>query len=167
VSRVESGDDNLINNITRIAVAYLGNTNTNISPKDVVGFVRNLHDTLSVLELGSGGGTSPLDVKEGSLNPAVPIARSVCDDYLICLEDGRKLKMLRRYLRSRYKMTPDEYRLKWGLPDDYPMVSSNYAAQRSALAMQSGLGRRRAKPRKMVGKAPSPQARGSQQQMTT
>ncbi|OYQ31344.1 transcriptional regulator [Niveispirillum lacus] len=73
--------------------------------------------------------------------PAVPIKKSVTPEYIVCLEDGKKLKMLKRHLRSTYDMTPDEYRAKWGLPPDYPMVAPNYAAQRSEFAKKIGLGR--------------------------
>ncbi|HZU90199.1 MAG TPA: MucR family transcriptional regulator [Stellaceae bacterium] len=73
--------------------------------------------------------------------PAVPIRKSITPDYLICLEDGKKLKMLKRHLRSTYNMTPDEYRAKWSLPPDYPMVAPNYAEQRSEFAKKIGLGR--------------------------
>lgn len=76
--------------------------------------------------------------------PAVPIRKSVAPDYIICLEDGKKLKMLKRYLRSQYNMSPEEYRAKWNLPPDYPMVAPNYAAERSKLAKKIGLGRSRA-----------------------
>src|SRR5438105_6566883 len=75
------------------------------------------------------------------LKPAVPIRKSITPDYLICLEDGKKLKMLKRHLRSTYNMTPDEYRAKWGLAQDYPMVAPKYAAQRSEFAKKIGLGR--------------------------
>ena len=73
--------------------------------------------------------------------PAVPIRKSVFPDYIICLEDGKKLKMLKRYLRARYNMSPDEYRAKWGLPADYPMTAPNYAARRSEFAKKFGLGK--------------------------
>jgi predicted transcriptional regulator len=76
------------------------------------------------------------------LKPAVPIRRSVTPDYLICLEDGKKLKMLKRHLRTTYDMSPRDYREKWGLPTDYPMVAPNYAARRSEFAKQIGLGRK-------------------------
>jgi predicted transcriptional regulator len=76
-----------------------------------------------------------------ALKPAVPIKKSITPEYLICLEDGRKLKMLKRHLRSTYNMTPDEYRKKWNLPADYPMVASKYAAQRSDFAKKIGLGK--------------------------
>ena len=81
--------------------------------------------------------------------PAVPIKRSVTPDFIICLEDGKKLKMLKRHLKTRYNMTPDEYRERWDLAPDYPMVAPNYAAQRSTLAKKIGLGtKRRARPRR-------------------
>ena len=81
--------------------------------------------------------------------PAVPVRRSVTPDFIVCLEDGKKLKMLKRHLKTRYNLTPDEYRERWGLPADYPMVAPNYAAQRSDLAKKIGLGttRRRRKKR--------------------
>jgi predicted transcriptional regulator len=72
--------------------------------------------------------------------PAVPVKKSVTPDYIVCLEDGRKLKMLKRHLKTAYNMTPEEYRDRWGLPPDYPMVAPNYAVQRSELAKQIGLG---------------------------
>jgi predicted transcriptional regulator len=75
------------------------------------------------------------------LKPAVPIKRSVTPDYIVCLEDGKKLKMLKRHLRTSYNLSPEEYRKKWGLLDDYPMVAPKYAAQRSELAKKIGLGR--------------------------
>jgi predicted transcriptional regulator len=78
--------------------------------------------------------------------PAVPVKRSVFPDYIICLEDGRKLKMLKRHLQTTYNMTPAQYRERWGLPHDYPMVAPNYAERRSTLAKQIGLGRRPAAP---------------------
>ena len=76
------------------------------------------------------------------LRPAVPIKKSVHPEYIVCLEDGKKLKMLKRHLRTNFHMTPEEYRAKWGLPPDYPMVAPNYAAQRSAFAKKIGLGRK-------------------------
>jgi len=77
------------------------------------------------------------------LNPAVPIKKSVMPDYIICLEDGKKFKSLKRHLRTHYELTPEKYRDKWNLPHDYPMVAPNYAAARSALAKKMGLGQRR------------------------
>ena len=80
--------------------------------------------------------------------PAVPIKKSITPDYIICLEDGKKLKMLKRHIKTRYDLTPDEYRERWGLPSDYPMVAPNYASQRSALAKKIGLGTKRRRGRK-------------------
>lgn len=84
----------------------------------------------------------PQEVKVEAQRPAVSVKKSITPDYIICLEDGKKLKMLKRHLRTTYGMTPDEYRTKWGLPADYPMVSPNYTAQRSAFAKSIGLGRK-------------------------
>ncbi len=86
------------------------------------------------------------------LKPVVPIKRSVTAEYIVCLEDGKKLKMLKRHLRTSYNLTPDQYRAKWGLPPDYPMVAPNYAAQRSAFAKKIGLGRKPGKRRGRGGK---------------
>jgi predicted transcriptional regulator len=91
----------------------------------------------SLAGLNSGPGESPVE----PLKPAVPVRKSVTAEYIICLEDGKKLKMLKRHLRSTYNMSPDEYRTRWGLPPDYPMVAPNYAAQRSEFAKAIGLGR--------------------------
>ena len=84
---------------------------------------------------------SPAPAPEEKPRPAVPVGRSIQHDYIICLEDGKKLKMLKRYLRSRYDMSPEDYRRRWGLPPDYPMVAPAYAARRSDFAKQIGLGR--------------------------
>ncbi|MFN0042608.1 MAG: MucR family transcriptional regulator [Alphaproteobacteria bacterium] len=94
------------------------------------------------------------DFAEGSsgIKPVVPIKKSVTAEYIICLEDGKKLKMLKRHLRTSYSLTPDQYRTKWGLPPDYPMVAPNYAAQRSAFAKKIGLGRKPGKRRGRGGK---------------
>ena len=98
--------------------------------------IRSVHDTLGDL---MGEASEP----EPRPDPAVAISKSVTPDYLVCLEDGRKLKMLKRYLRSRYDMTPEEYRARWNLPADYPMVAPNYAKRRSEFAKEIGLGRKR------------------------
>ena len=97
--------------------------------------------------------------QEEPLRPAVPIRRSVTAEYIVCLEDGRKLKMLKRHLRTTYDMTPDDYRAKWNLPPDYPMVAPSYAGKRSALAKSSGLGKRRAEPVPEPPPAPTPAKR--------
>ncbi len=82
------------------------------------------------------------------LKPAVPIRKSVTRDYIVCLEDGKKLKMLKRHLRTTYNMSPEDYRAKWGLPAEYPMVAPAYAERRSEFAKKIGLGRKVAEPRK-------------------
>jgi len=95
----------------------------------------------SLQSLGNG----QIEPRQDSIRPAIAIKKSITPDYLVCLEDGKKLKTLKRHLRTTYDMTPDDYRAKWGLPADYPMVAPNYAAQRSAFAKQIGLGRGAAK----------------------
>jgi predicted transcriptional regulator len=96
--------------------------------------IRDVHDTLASL-----AGSAPASAERQK--PAVPVKKSITPDYIVCLEDGKKLKMLKRYLRSRYDLSPEEYRAKWGLPADYPMVAPRYAEQRSQFAKQIGLGR--------------------------
>ena len=104
---------------------------------DIPELIKTVHQSL----IDAHSGSEPQ--KETTAKPAVPIRRSVLDDYIICLEDGKKLKMLKRYLRTKYDMSPDEYRAKWGLGPDYPMVAPNYSKQRSKFAKNIGLGRRR------------------------
>jgi predicted transcriptional regulator len=117
-----------------IVAAYVGQ-NT-VAADAIPGLIRSVHQTLATL--GKGDGPSrPLEKQK----PAVPISKSVQHDYIVCLEDGAKLKMLKRYLRSRYGLSPDDYRRKWGLAPDYPMVAPAYAARRSDFAKQIGLGR--------------------------
>jgi predicted transcriptional regulator len=100
------------------------------------GLIGQVHRTL--WELGS----APSDIVQPR-KPAVSVSRSVQPDFVVCLEDGKRLKMLKRYLRARYGLTPEEYRRRWGLPADYPMVAPNYAARRSDFAKRIGLGKRR------------------------
>jgi predicted transcriptional regulator len=97
--------------------------------------IRTVHQALEGLSRGT-----PAPIEEKA-KPAVPIGRSVQHDFIVCLEDGKKLKMLKRYLRSRYDMSPDDYRRRWNLPPDYPMVAPAYAARRSDFAKKIGLGR--------------------------
>jgi predicted transcriptional regulator len=106
------------------------------TPEELVGAIAAVHRAFETV------GAAPAQAKETPV-PAVPIRKSVTPDYLICLEDGRKLKMLKRYLRTAYNMSPEEYRAKWDLPANYPMVAPNYAASRSELAKSIGLGRKR------------------------
>lgn len=127
----------------RLVAAYA--SNNRVMPQDLPGLIQAVHSTLLSLSngghQGNGGGGEPQ-------KPAVAIKKSVTGDYIICLEDGLQFKSLKRHLRSSYKMTPEEYRSKWGLPHDYPMVAPSYAAHRSRLAKQIGLGRKRAARRK-------------------
>ena len=106
-----------------------------LSPQNIPELVGIVHSSLLALH------SSPKIEVEEPPKPAVSVRKSVTPDYIVCLEDGKKLKMLKRHLRSTYSMTPDEYRSKWGLPPDYPMVAPNYAAQRSEFAKKIGLGR--------------------------
>ena len=103
---------------------------------DLDALIRSVYRTLHDISFSAAG---PANKSE----PAVAIDQSVTDDYIVCLEDGKKLKMLKRYLKSAYDMTPEEYREKWGLAPDYPMVAPNYAEKRSRLAKKSGLGKGR------------------------
>ena len=112
-----------------IITAYV--SENKISPDELIRLIRAVYNSLSV--------PTASNVKEQI--PAVPIKRSVFPDYIICLEDGKKLKMLKRHLQASYGMTPAEYRRKWELPSHYPMVAPNYAARRSELAREIGLGR--------------------------
>jgi predicted transcriptional regulator len=89
------------------------------------------------------GLTGPAEAPKEELRPAVPVKKSVTDDYIICLEDGKKMKMLKRHLATAYNMTPEQYREKWGLSADYPMVAPNYSLKRQRLAKENGLGRNR------------------------
>tara|TARA_R110000868_G_scaffold201977_3_gene449525 strand:- start:15497 stop:15946 length:450 start_codon:yes stop_codon:yes gene_type:complete len=116
----------------QIVSAYV--SNNEVPTGELPAFIRTIHDALSDLENGT-------DASNRDLVPVVPIKKSVTPDFIICLEDGKKLKMLKRYLRSQYGMSPEDYRARWGLPSDYPMVAPNYASQRSRLAKQIGLGK--------------------------
>ena len=119
-----------------VVSAYLAN---NTVPAQVVpDLIRTVHDALAGLERAQGAAAPTLGERQ---KPAVPVSRSIQDDYIVCLEDGARLKMLKRYLRSRYNMSPEEYRRKWGLPPDYPMVAPAYAQRRSDFARQIGLGK--------------------------
>ena len=129
---VSKGDD-LLKLASDIVAAYVSNNPVPVS--ELPAMIKSVHATLGSLSGGSAGELATTQ------KPAVTVKKSVTPEYLICLEDGKKLKMLKRYLRSRYSLTPDQYRSKWGLPADYPMVASNYAHQRSEFAKKIGLGR--------------------------
>ena len=117
-----------------IVSAFVSNNSLPVSQISEV--IEAVFNSLKALNGGAAAGAAEPP------KPVVPIRRSITPEYLICLEDGKKLKMLKRHLRAAYNMTPDEYRAKWGLPPDYPMVAPNYAAQRSDFAKKIGLGRK-------------------------
>jgi len=123
-----------------IVAAYVSNNPLPVS--ELPSVIRNVHAALG----GLSGHT--VHVSGDGSKPAVNVKKSVTPEYIVCLEDGKKLKMLKRYLRSRYGLTPDAYRTKWGLPADYPMVAPNYAAKRSEFAKKIGLGKGASSPRK-------------------
>ena len=125
--------EQLLEMTTEIVSAYVGN-NT-ITAGELNELIVSIHDSLYKLTIGS------IEVEPEPIKPAVPVRRSVTPDYLICLEDGKRLKMLKRHLRTTYGLSPDDYRAKWGLPADYPMVAPNYAQQRSEFAKKIGLGK--------------------------
>ena len=116
-----------------IVASFVANNPT--TPEQLTELIRSVHRTMDAL---NAGGEEKSSEKP---RPAVPLNKSVQDDFIVCLEDGKKLKMLKRYLRSTYNMSPDDYRKKWGLPADYPMVAPSYAARRSEFAKKIGLGR--------------------------
>lgn len=117
-----------------IVAAYV--SRNAVTPEAVPEIIRTVHHALTHLT-----GAAPPAPPEERPKPAVPIGRSVQHDYIVCLEDGKRLKMLKRYLRSRYNMSPEDYRRRWGLAPDYPMVAPAYAARRSDFAKKIGLGR--------------------------
>jgi predicted transcriptional regulator len=121
----------LIDLTANIAAAYV--ENNTVSAADLPALIHNIHSALKSVD-------GPVAVVEEPKTPAVSIKKSLGDDFLICLEDGRKFKSLKRHLRTKYNLSPEEYRAKWGLPKTYPMVAPSYAASRSALAKQMGLG---------------------------
>ena len=123
---------------TEIVASFVGNNAVAMS--DVPALIASVFQALR------GTGQAGPEKTAETLTPAVPIKKSVQQNFIVCLEDGKKLKMLKRHLATRYQMTPTEYRQRWGLPRDYPMVAPAYAAQRSELAKQIGLGRKAAAP---------------------
>jgi predicted transcriptional regulator len=127
----ESGNDtSSLELVSRIVSAYV--SKNSLPPSQLPLLIKTVHEALQ----------SPGQAASSPPEPAVPIKKSVTPDYVICLEDGKKLKMLKRHLRTSYDMSPDEYRKKWRLPSDYPMVAPKYAAKRSELARKIGLGRK-------------------------
>jgi len=126
-------EDDLLRMTAEVVAAYV--RNNSLPTAQLSDVINTVYSSLKSLD------SQAPEIKSEPLKPAVPVRKSITPDYLVCLEDGKKLKMLKRHLRSTYNMTPDEYRAKWGLPPDYPMVAPNYAEQRSAFAKKIGLGR--------------------------
>ena len=118
-----------------IVSAYV--SNNSIATSEIASLIGEVHSAL--VRVAGGAVEVPLE----ALEPAVPIKKSITPDYIICLDDGKKFKSLKRHLRTQYDMTPEEYRERWGLPPDYPMVAPNYAQARSQLAKKMGLGQQR------------------------
>lgn len=126
---------NFIDLTANIVSAYVSNNPTQAS--EIPALIGQIHAAL--LRVSTGRTEPPLEPAK----PAVPVKKSMTADYLICLEDGKRFKSLKRHLRTQYGMTPEQYRDKWGLPPDYPMVAPNYAVARSQLAKKMGLGQQR------------------------
>ena len=122
-----------------IVSAYV--SNNSVPSSDLASLINDVHSAL----LRVGGGTVEVPVE--APKPAIPVKKSVTPDYIVCLEDGKKFKSLKRHLRTQYNMTPEQYREKWGLAPDYPMVAPNYAKARSQLAKDMGLGQKRRRAR--------------------
>jgi predicted transcriptional regulator len=129
-----------------IVSAYV--SNNSLPALELPAFIHSVHGALVGLATGQVSAAEAAPQKE----PAVPVKKSVTPDFIICLEDGKKFKSLKRHLRTAYSMSPEEYRLKWGLPSTYPLVAPNYAKVRSELALKLGLGQKRPKTSRKNGK---------------
>ena len=138
MSEGESGEDTLLTLTADIVAAHV--SNNSVAVNDLPNLIQNVHTALSGMA-GNGAAAEPKP------EPKVSIRASIKPDYIVCLEDGKKLKMLKRHLMTHYNMTPDQYRQKWGLSSDYPMVAPNYAEQRRTLAKSIGLGTKRRRTR--------------------
>lgn len=144
-----TGRDGLgANEILRLASVVVAAfvSNNPVNAEELPSLLQEVHDALRAL---AKGGTA----FAGSREPAVSVSKSITPDYIICLEDGKKLRMLKRYLRTQYGLSPDEYRRKWGLPSNYPMVAPSYSKRRSNLAKEIGLGTSRVGTRKGRGRS--------------
>jgi predicted transcriptional regulator len=131
----ETATQNYIELTADIVSAYV--SNNSVSAGDIPGLINQVHSALMRV---SGG---QVETAAEPLKPAVSVKKSITPEYIVCLEDGKKFKSLKRHLRTQYNLTPEQYREKWGLAPDYPMVAPNYAAARSQLAKQMGLGQQR------------------------
>ncbi len=127
--------DGVIGLTATIVSAYV--SNNTVAAADIPALISQVHNALLRVAAGQG------EISSEPLKPAVAVKKSITPEHLVCLEDGKKFKSLKRHLRTQYGMTPEQYREKWGLPPDYPMVAPNYAEERSKLAKQMGLGQQR------------------------
>ena len=134
----EYAEDTLLTLTADIVAAHV--SNNSVAVNDLPNLIQNVHGALS-------GISKSTSAPEARPEPKVSIRASIKPDYIVCLEDGKKLKMLKRHLMTHYQLTPDQYRQKWGLSSDYPMVAPNYAEQRRVLAKKIGLGTKRRKPK--------------------
>ena len=123
----------MIGIVTEVVTAYV--SNNVVAAADIPRLIADVHQSFSRLAQGA-----PVEEEPAKLVPAVPIKASVTRDYVVCLEDGKRFQSLKRHLKTRYNLTPDEYRARWGLPADHPIVAPNYTKRRSELAKQMGLG---------------------------
>jgi predicted transcriptional regulator len=130
-----TGNNNFIELTAGIVSAFV--SNNSVAAAEIPALINQVHSAL--LRVSSGAKDAPAE----PLKPAVSVKKSVTPDYIVCLDDGKKFKSLKRHLRTQYNITPEQYREKWGLPADYPMVAPNYAAARSKLAKDMGLGQQR------------------------
>ena len=138
MAELDNSEDTLLTLTADIVAAHV--SNNSVAVNDLPNLIQNVHSALSGIA-GSGAAAEPKP------EPKVSIRSSIKPDYIVCLEDGKKLKMLKRHLMTHYNLTPDQYRQKWGLSADYPMVAPNYAEQRRKLAKSIGLGTKRRRPR--------------------
>ena len=138
MAELQDGEDTLLTLTADIVAAHV--SNNSVAVNDLPNLIQNVHAALS----GISGTSAAAEPKP---EPKVSIRSSIKPDYIVCLEDGKKLKMLKRHLMTHYNLTPDQYRQKWGLAADYPMVAPNYAEQRRTLAKSIGLGTKRRRTR--------------------
>jgi len=131
----QSAGGTFIELTAEIVSAYV--SNNSVQAQDLAGLINQVHSALTRVSSGQA------EIPSEPLKPAISVKKSITPDHIVCLEDGKKFKSLKRHLRTQYNMTPEQYREKWGLASDYPMVAPNYAAARSQLAKQMGLGQQR------------------------
>lgn len=135
----EDYNEDLMSLTAEIASSYVANNR--VAPNEIAGLISSIHTALGSLGAAPTAAAEPV-----ALVPAVPIKKSVTPEYIVCLEDGKHFKSMKRHLQTKFGMTPEDYRAKWDLPNDYPMVAAGYSEKRSAMALSLGLGRKKAEP---------------------